>query len=151
MNNKNLQGVISNSSVILERLQVNVFIANLDFKLVYMNPTAIKALKSIENEIFEVFSLRVHDLIGVSLDGFYRDPNRMEQVLNDAMILPDEVMLELGNVFLKTNINSIVSTNGEILGYIVNWEDVTNEVEVDEEMSQRIAELELIESESNNY
>jgi len=137
MNIKNLPDVISNSFITLNSLQANIFIANRDFKLVYMNPKAEKTLKSMENDIFEVFNIRVKDFIGGSIHRFHRDPDQVERVLKNPMAFPHEAIFKFGNTQLKTNINSIVGPEDEIVGYIVNWEDISEKAKLLEEMSEK--------------
>ena len=46
----------------IENLQANVFVADKDFNLVYMNAHARKTLEAIEPKIQEVFQLNVDDM-----------------------------------------------------------------------------------------
>jgi len=130
----------------LDSVQTNIFIADRDFNLVYMNPKAEKTLKSIENEIFEVFGVRIDNFIGESIHRFHRDPNRVEKILRNPMALPHEAMFDFGVVHLKTSINGVFGPEGEIIGYIVNWEDVSEKVRLDMEIAKLIIELKNIEN-----
>lgn len=151
MNTKNLPDVISNSFVTLNSLQANIFIANRDFNLVYMNPKAEKTLKNIENEILEVFNIRVDNFIGGSIHRFHKNPDRVERILSHPMALPHEANFDFGNIHLQSSINSIIGLEGEIIGYIVNWEDKSKNVREMEEMVEFVKELELIDEHSINY
>ena len=116
---------ISSLRAALDSIQANIFIADRDFKLIYMNPKAEKTLNDIENAIFKVFGVRVEDFIGGSIHRFHRHPDQVEKVLMDPMALPHEAMFQFGDVHFKTSINSIVGPDDEVAGYIVNWEDVS--------------------------
>ena len=128
---------VSSLQAALDSVQANIFIADWDFKLIYMNPKAEQTLKNIENEIFEVFGVRVEDFIGGSIHRFHRHPDQVEKVLMDPMALPHEAMFQFGGVHLKTSINSIVGPEDEVTGYIVNWEDVSEKTRLLKKMSQR--------------
>ncbi len=121
----------------LNSVQANIFIADRDFKLVYMNPKAKVTLKKIENEVFEVFSIKIDNFIGGSIHRFHRDPNRVERILRNPQALPHEAIFEFGNVHLKTSISGIVGPEGKITGYIVNWEDVSEKAKLLKEMSNK--------------
>lgn len=121
----------------LDCIQANVFIADHDFKLVYMNPKAEKTLKTIENEIFDVFGVRVEDFIGESIHRFHRDPGKVERVLKNSAALPHEVIFQFGDVHLKSSINKIVGPEDKITGYIVNWENVSEKTRLLDEMSKK--------------
>ena len=112
MNTKNLLDVISNSFITLNSLQANIFIANRDFKLVYMNPKAEKTLKNIENEILEVFNIRVDNFLGGSIHRFHRDPDQVERILSHPMALPHEAIFEFGDILLNSSINGIAGSGG---------------------------------------
>jgi methyl-accepting chemotaxis protein len=119
----------------LDSIQANIFIADRDFKLIYMNPKAEQTLKNLENAIFEVFGVRVEDFIGESIHRFHRDPDRVEKILRDPMALPHEAIFQFGDIHLRSSINKIVGPEGEIRAYIVNWEDVSEKTRLLERMS----------------
>ncbi len=151
MNAKNLSEVISSSFVTLDSLQANVFIADLDLNLVYMNPKAIKTLKDVEHEIFKVFGLRVKDFIGVSILRFHQDPQGVEKILRSSSSLPNQMMIHRGEIHWEVLFNAITVPDGEIVGYILNWVEKSEQARMEEEMMKRIEELEMIESASNNF
>jgi methyl-accepting chemotaxis protein len=136
MNTKNLPDVISNSFVTLNSLQANIFIANRDFKLVFMNPKAEKTLKSMENDIFEVFNIRVSDFIGGSIHRFHKNPDQVERILSHPMNLPHEAIFEFGGIHLSSRINGIAGSGGDIIGYIVNWEIISEKAKLWEHLSK---------------
>jgi methyl-accepting chemotaxis protein len=129
----------------LDSVQANIFMADQNFTLIYMNPKAEKTLKNIENEIFEVFGVRFDSFIGESIHKFHRDPKRVESILRNPSALPHEAIFDFGEVQLKTSINGVPGPEGEIFGYIVNWEDMSEKVRLDKEMEKLSIELENIE------
>ena len=110
--------------VCLDKMQMNVFIADKDLNLIYMNEIAQKTMKSIEPEIQKEFGLRVEDLIGGSINRFHKNPRDVEAILRNPSSLPHQVELEFGNVSLRTKINGLFDAQGQVQGYIANWEEV---------------------------
>ncbi len=108
----------------LDKLQMNVFVADKNLNLVYMNEIALKTLKTVEPEIQKAFGLRVDDLLGGTIHRFHKDPQAVEVVLRNPSSLPHQAELAFGNVILRSNINGIWDEQGEPLGYVVNWEEV---------------------------
>ena len=108
----------------LDKLQMNVFVADKNLNLIYMNEIARKTLKTVEPEIQKAFGLRVDDLLGGSIHRFHKDPQVMEGVLRNPSSLPHQAELSFGNVILRSNINGIYDAQGQPLGYVVNWEEV---------------------------
>jgi len=121
----------------LNNTQTNIFIADREFKLIYMNPKAEQTLKNIENGILEVFGVRVEDFIGASIHRFHNDPIQVEWILRNPMIMPHEAVFKFGDVHLKTRINTIVGPEDGIIGYIVNWEDVSEKARLLEDLSRK--------------
>ena len=122
---------------ILNSIQTNIFIADRNFKLVYMNSKAKKTLNNIENEIFKVFHIKVVDFIGKSIHLFHKDPNHVERILRNPIALPHEAVFKFGGVHLRTRINSIVGGGDGINGYIVNWEDVSEKTALLDKISKK--------------
>jgi methyl-accepting chemotaxis protein len=123
--------------VVLDSVQANIFIADQNLKLVYMNPKAKQTLKKMENEIFEVFRIRVEDFIGESIHQFHKDPKHVERILRTPGALPHEAIFEFGNIHLRTSINSIVGRGGKFGGYIVNWVDVSEKMALLDKISKK--------------
>jgi len=124
--NGSLIDQLSGMRASLDKLQMNVFIADKDLNLIYMNEIAYSTLKAIEPEIQNAFGLRVDDLLGGSIHRFHKDPRAVEAILRNPSSLPHQAELQFGNVILKTSINGVYGQNGQSLGYIVNWEEVAN-------------------------
>ena len=108
----------------LDKLQMNVFVADKNLNLIYMNEIARKTLETVEPEIQKAFGLRVNDLLGGSIHRFHKDPQAVEAVLRNPSSLPHQAELAFGNVVLRTNINGLFDAQGQPLGYVVNWEEV---------------------------
>ncbi len=117
-----LTQLLSVGRPLLDCLRSNVFIADLGFNLVYMNPAAEASVADIEGEIRAVFRLSAAELLNGSIHRFHRDPARIEKILLAPGALPHTATFGFGNVSLYTQVNSI-EHNGERVGYIVAWEN----------------------------
>lgn len=162
MDTKNLSNIVTSLQSVLNSVQANIFIADRDFNLVYMNPKARKTLSNIEYEVFEVFNIGVRDFIGESIHRFHRNPDHVERILRNPRALPHEALFIFGGIHLKTSINTIPGLENEITGYIVNWENISEKVKLlggisgenvfDTDMEKLVEELKMIEeNESNNH
>ncbi len=120
----------------LNKLQMNVFIADKDLNLVYMNEIARKTLTNVEPELQKAFGLRVDDLLGGSIHRFHKDPRAVEAILRNPSSLPHQAELEFGNVILRTNINGIYDAQGQSQGYVVNWEEVADLKKIEAEQAR---------------
>ncbi|QPJ62591.1 MAG: bacteriohemerythrin [Candidatus Nitronauta litoralis] len=134
--NGKLMGSISGLKACLDNLDTNVFIADKNLTLVYMNTKAEKTCRVIEKEVFENFGVQIDNLLGGSIHRFHKDPKRVEAILENPANLPHCATFTFGNVSLKTQINAISATNKTVLGYIVNWEEVSKQLALEKEAEE---------------
>ncbi len=126
----------------LSNVQANIFVADPAFTIVFANERALQTLRSIEDELRKAFGLSVDEVVGGSIHRFHKDKSRVERILKNPTALPHETAFTFGNVTLKTTINGVFSSSNEVLGYIVNWEDVTQQLRIEAEQSRLRSMLE---------
>lgn len=122
----------------LDSVQANVFVADRDLTLVYMNRKAEATVATLDASIRSAFSVGSRDLLGGSIHRFHRDPARVERILHDPANFPHEATFTFGDTALSTHINGIFDAGGHLYGYIVAWEDVTESRHI-AETAQRLA------------
>lgn len=126
---------------LVDSLQTNVFIADKDFNLVYMNPCARKTLEAIEPEIQKTFQIGTADILGSSIHRFHRDPEKVEAILRNPLALPHQADFEFGEVALRTTINAVWDELGQLEAYVVNWEDITESNKCAVALDNKLKEL----------
>jgi methyl-accepting chemotaxis protein len=121
----------------LEQLGTNIFIADRDFKLIYMNSRAATTMKSMEDVVREIFGLSAQDLVGSSIDRFHKGSlkEKVRSLLSDRRNLPYRKEITVGPRKLDLNVNAI-DDSGQMLGYVVNWEDVTEKAKLEVETAR---------------
>lgn len=135
---------------VLEAMEANVFIADLDLRMVYANPAALRTLGNVADEVRAVFGMRVEEMLGGSIHRFHKDPRRVERILSGAG-LPHDASFSFGKVTLQTRINGVRDDKGALIGYVVVWEDISaqarqrKEVELaEDELATAIIEVSSI-------
>jgi methyl-accepting chemotaxis protein len=110
----------------LDAVGTNLFIADSEFNLVWMNKKAHETMKTLEDVTMSLFGLLEGDLVGGSIDRFHKGDlkGRVRQLLSNPRNLPYRRTITVGERRLDLNVNCIVEGN-DVAGYIVNWEDVT--------------------------
>jgi methyl-accepting chemotaxis protein len=130
---------------VLDAVPANVFLADADLNLVYLNPVASATVRRIEADVRAVSGVGQGQLLGGSILRFHRDPANVERILRDPHALPHETELTFGAVTMRTRINVVRRPDGEVAWYVVVWEDVSHEQEiaaqVEELGTQRVADL----------
>jgi predicted nucleic acid-binding Zn-ribbon protein len=124
-----LPGTSVSAATVLESLKANVFIADAQLNLVYVNPNASDTLQHLGPEINRVFRVSLTDLLGSSIHRFHRDPARVERILKDPGFRGHDVQFCFGSVTLDTHISRVLDQAGDVVGYVVAWEDVSDAVE----------------------
>lgn len=104
----------------------NVFIADRDLRLVYMNQRAETTMKGISSTLEEAFGLSYRELLGSNIDRFHGDRiKQIRRLLSDPGNLPHRKEIKIGGLILDLNINAILDEQGQYIGTVVNWEDIT--------------------------
>ena len=126
---------------LLESLRVNIFVANLDFEIVYMNPCAKETLGKLADEIRRIFGVEVDGMVGTSIHRFHKDPSRIERILTAPGALPHQAEFMFGSTTLQTRISNIPDAAGKVQGYVVAWEDVTERQRLELDYAGQIAAI----------
>lgn len=112
----------------VDSLQTNIFVANTDLYIVYINPMGQQTLRRLAQPIRDVFGVEVQDIVNGHIHRFHRDPQRVERILTTPGTLPHQADFTFGDVTLRTSINAVYNHDGEIIGYTVAWNDVSDEM-----------------------
>jgi methyl-accepting chemotaxis protein len=125
----------------LESVQTNIFLADTSFTIIFANERALRTLRGMEGEIRKAFNVGVDDIVGGSIHRFHKDRQAVERILRNPAALPHKADFTFGAVTLQTRINAIFGPGHELLGYIVNWEDVTERKRGEAEQSRLMSML----------
>jgi len=120
----------------LSSVQANIFLADTTFNIIYVNDRALETLRSIEGEIRKAFGVEVEDVVGATIHRFHKDRRRVERILRNPAALPHKAEFSFGAITLQTTINGVFGPHNEVLGYVVNWEDVSQRLRNEYEQSR---------------
>lgn len=105
----------------LDALAVNIFVADLDLNVRWMNARACATTATLEGALNTAFGVPLTEMLGGSIHRFHRDPGRVETLLKTS--LPHEATFEFAGVTLATRITALPGNDGATVGYAVCWED----------------------------
>ena len=110
----------------IDGLGTNIFVANTDFDLIFMNKRAFETMRGMADVVRAAFGLSIDELVGGSIDRFHAGDlkHRIRSLLSDPRNLPYRRVISVGPRKLDLNVNCIAK-GGQVAAYIVNWEDVT--------------------------
>ncbi|CAB4543629.1 unannotated protein [freshwater metagenome] len=112
---------------VVDSMQTRVMVADLQLNLVFVNDLALRTLRGLERELVDSFGVTVDQLLGGSIHRFHKDPARIEQILRNVGSLPRPVSFAFGGHTLQGFANAL-HIDGRHVGYVVNWEDMTDEL-----------------------
>jgi len=119
-----LQKAAAEKSAIVENAPINIMLADLDGKIIYMNPASERTLKSIE----KILPIPVNQIIGSSYDVFHKNPAHQRRLLADPKNLPYEAQIQLAEEYLFLTVNAIYDQDGKYSGPMVAWEVITDKI-----------------------
>ena len=90
----------------LDNVESNVFVADPKLNIVYMNKKATKTMQSLGRDVREKFGVRLSEV---------------------PAQLPHDAAFTFGPVTIDTHVNSFPGSDGSVAGYVVGWEDVTEQ------------------------
>ncbi len=118
----------------------HTLMADLDFKMIYANPSTLKFLKNYEN----IFNYRAENLIGQSIDIFHKDPNHQKNILRDPKNLPHQTVITIGNDILSIMATAVYNQDQSHIGSMLIWDVITEKKAMEErekEVMQQISKM----------
>ena len=105
----------------VEHSPSNVIQANRDFEVTYMNPASYRTLSKIQH----LLPVPVDQIVGICIDKFHIDPQRIRRILEDPRNLPHQAKIKLGPETLELLVNAAFDEEGNYLGPFVTWSVIT--------------------------
>src|SRR5579863_5172054 len=111
---------------VLDGLGTNVFIADRDQRLVYMNRKASETLAKFGPALQKMFGAGADDLIGKDVADFHGARARhIANMLGDPSKLPHRAEIHVGDMIMDLTANAIFDEEGEFVGVVANWEEIS--------------------------
>ncbi|WP_047154118.1 PAS domain-containing protein [Aneurinibacillus tyrosinisolvens] len=107
----------------LDSVGENIFIADKEHRLVWMNQYAQNLIDDIAADLH----IGGHqDLIGHNIGRFHRDPQHQARILRNGPF-PHRAQIKLGKYTARIIVTEYRNKEKEVKGYILIWQDVTKE------------------------
>lgn len=118
---------------IVDTLPLSVMRCELeDFKIIYVNKSTIKNLKTIEHAL----PCKAEEIVGQSIDIFHKDPSHQRKLLQDPRNLPHQAQIKVGDEYLDLHVEAIYE-NGKYVGPVLSWSVITDKVIAEKENDLR--------------
>jgi len=119
--------------------QANLMLCNTDLEITYVNPAVVAMLSKREAVLRERFpGFDSRNLVGTCIDIFHRNPAHQRQLLSNPSNLPASAEMEIGGLEFKVNATAIVDAQGNWMGNMVEWGDITEQKDAERQMENLI-------------
>ncbi len=123
----------------LDSAEVNIMMADINLDIIYINKAVESMFADIEDKLKEVIpDFNRYELIGKNIDIFHRDPSHQREILENLQTTYRSTV-EVNGLTLHIIATPVFDEDGERLGTVVEWQDRTAEVEVENEVANIVA------------
>lgn len=116
---------------VVDQSTANIMLADNDLVITYMNKSIIDTLKKVEKDIQKMLpQFSTENLVGQNIDVFHVKPSHQRKLLAE---LTDTYVakLTLGELHLDIIVNPIWGPDGERVGFVTEWKDISETVKLE--------------------
>ncbi|MCT8275601.1 methyl-accepting chemotaxis protein [Xanthomonas translucens] len=120
----------------LENVTANVMIADAERNIVYVNKPLARMLSAAQDDLRrELPGFDANHLLGRNIDVFHKRPEHQAKLLA-ALQHTHTAQIRVGGRTMRLIINPVIGDASERQGFVVEWADRTDEIQVEEEVTQ---------------
>ncbi len=125
MNTRRIADIGRRTQTALDSVSTNVMMADVDLNVVYMNRAVEEMFREAEHDLREVLPhFDASQIIGQNIDLFHKNPMHQRKLLS-ALEDTFKAEMEIGARTLEIIANPVINEQGERLGTVVEWKDLT--------------------------
>lgn len=122
---------VNSIKTVVDQSTSNVMLADNDLNITYMNDAIVTTLKTVEKDIQKLLPhFSTAKLIGQNIDIFHVNPAHQRHLLG-SLKSTYTAKLTLGELHLEIIVNPIWGREGERVGFVTEWRDVTQTVRLE--------------------
>ncbi|MGF7207214.1 methyl-accepting chemotaxis protein [Skermanella aerolata] len=123
----------------LDNVSANIMMADSQGIIVYMNKAILAMFSTCETDLRKSLpNFDVKSLIGTNIDVFHKDPSHQRRLLGGLTTSHKGIAKAGGHTF-QVNAHPVFGQRGERLGTIIEWRDLTDEIQIEDEISSIVA------------
>ena len=125
--------------IALDNVATNVMIADRDCNIIYMNKSIADMMTVAEADLRKVLpAFNAAKLMGSNIDQFHKNPAHQRNMLA-TFNSNFKTQINIGSRTFALAANPVINEQGERLGSVVEWNDRTAEVKVENEIASIVA------------
>jgi len=123
----------------VEGAQTALMLCDENLDITYVNPAVVELLAKRENELRQVFTgFDPRNLVGTNIDRFHKNPAHQRSLLSDISRLPATSTIRVLDLVFQVNATAIVGPDGSYMGNMVEWRDLTEQTDAEEQLESLI-------------
>ncbi len=120
----------------LDKASTAVMVADNDLNIIYMNESVNDTLRKAESDIRkDLPNFNVSKLMGVNIDSFHKNPAHQRGMLK-TLNSTHRTSIKVGGRTFGLIANPVLNEAGERLGTVVEWNDTTAEIKIQQEVDR---------------
>ena len=105
---------------------IAMMMVNRDFIVTCVNSSTNALLVKNEQAFIQIWpSFKSASIVGSCIDMFHKNPAHQRQLLSEPSNLPYQTDITVGDMKFQLNVSAIFDDNGEYVGNVLEWDDVT--------------------------
>ncbi len=123
---------------ILEHSPINIMMADADENIIFANKKTRDTLLEVEDELAQYLpGFKVSEVVGGSIHRYHKDPDAIKRILHSLQPGDKrEGEITPGHFIFEHETRVVVDKKGKRLGYVVQWHDVTEKRQQEEQASR---------------
>jgi predicted nucleic acid-binding Zn-ribbon protein len=121
-------GELESCEAVLDCVQANIFVADRNLNLVYLNPKALATMRRLDRQLRRAHRIGPQELVGTSVYRLHADRAGLERLAGDPNFQPREVEFKVDDVTLGAYMSRLVERDGRHTGFVFAWADITEKV-----------------------
>lgn len=120
--------------------QSNLMLCDEELNITYVNPAVVNMLAKRQSELQNAFpGFNAHNLVGQNIDIFHKNPAHQRALLKDLSRLPAKAEIRVADLEFEVNATAITDSNGNYMGNMVQWVDITEEKNVERQVQSLVS------------
>ena len=121
-------------------MTTNLMMADKEGNIVYANPAVKTMLRRREHQIQKSLpDFSVDAMVGSNFDSFHRNPKHQQNLLGNPENLPYQAEITIAGLIFKLTAIALMDDNNNHVGTAVQWEDLTEEKDAENQVKSLIS------------
>ncbi|MBL4575386.1 MAG: PAS domain-containing protein, partial [Opitutaceae bacterium] len=137
---KAAERIVARLQSAVDSSQTNIMICDPDLNIVYANEAVVSMMRNRATELRTIWpSMDPDNLVGQCIDQFHKNPAHQRALLADKNRLPAMAEISVAGITFSVNASYIEGPDGELMGNMVEWRDLTEEKDAEKQIQNIIA------------